>query len=242
MPGRKRIHRDIRHYAHPKGKMKQELTKFDLAAVGAVTLAYNELSATVDTLATVLGGAQGCSKDLKSKTDFITHRVTQIHLEAQDQYQISDAIQSFRRFAIYYELIHYARIMHLIGKLELNALTRATSPFRDKRLNIFYDHIIALEKELYSAATLLCCMSKLKSARLDDSMIRAYEEGTRACCSQFRGYGTRRRTLTPIPWLPTEQELQEVKTNWQQAQQAEMTDWLTAWPASGSLTAPTEAG
>jgi hypothetical protein len=224
--------------------MKQELTKFELAAIGAVALSYNELSATLDTLLTVLAGAQSYAKDLNSKIDIITSRVAQLYLELQDKKQITDAVEAFRRFAIYHDLIKHVRIMQLIGKLEPRprpSSTRGASPFSDKALNIFYDHIIALEKELFSAATLICCTSKLKSASLDDPKISVYAEGTRACCFQFRGYGTRRRALTPIPWLPSEQELQDVKTKWQEAQQVEMMAWLTAWPDSASLIGAGEA-
>ena len=45
---RQRIHRDIRRYAHPRAKMEKGLTKFQLAAIGAVALAYNELEVAVD--------------------------------------------------------------------------------------------------------------------------------------------------------------------------------------------------
>ena len=50
---RQRIHRDIRRYAHPRAKMEKGLTKFQLAAIGAVALAYNEFEVAVDTTADV---------------------------------------------------------------------------------------------------------------------------------------------------------------------------------------------
>jgi hypothetical protein len=103
---------------------------------------------------------------------------------------------------------------------------RSVNPFSDQALNVFYDHLIALEKELSSAAMLVQCISLIRSPDT--------AEGKRALTSQFRGYRTRRQSLPPMSWLPSEADLHEVKTNWQQAQQAEMMAWLTAWPGAAS--------
>ena len=122
--------------------------------------------------------------------------------------------------------------MNLIGRVRLDPNSReenSATLFSDDSLNIFYDHLIALEKELSSAAMLLKAASTLKSLASDDPKSELYEEGKRVCSFQFRGYGTRRQTLPPIRYFPSELELREVKRSWQQAQEAEIMAWLSVW-------------
>jgi hypothetical protein len=137
-----------------------------------------------------------------------------------------EALDVFQEFTIYRDAINHVRLMNLmsVGNSDLN-LRKGKS---------VYDHLIALEKELSSAAMLVQSLSVLKSRALVDLTRSSYTKGKRACTSQFRGYGTRRQALPPMPWLPSESDLREVKTKWQQAQVAELMAWLTAWPDAGS--------
>jgi hypothetical protein len=137
-----------------------------------------------------------------------------------------EALDVFQEFTIYRDAINHVRLMNLmsVGNSDLN-LRKGKS---------VYDHLIALEKELSSAAMLVQSLSVLKSRALVDLTRSSYTKGKRACTSQFRGYGTRRQAFPPMPWLPSESDLREVKTKWQQAQVAELMAWLTAWPDAGS--------
>jgi hypothetical protein len=67
----------------------------------------------------------------------------------------------------------------------------------------------------------------LESLASGDHKKELYEEGKRVCGFQFRGYGTRRQTLPPLPYFPSELELREVKKSWQQAQEDELSAWLS---------------
>jgi hypothetical protein len=238
---RRRHHRDIRKYAHPRGKMKQELTIRQLAAIGAIALACNELELAVDTMLLAVIGqphsallevSSGRINNMGDKIATIKEGVAHIGLNQDDQKQIKEALDIFIRFTVYRDAINHARIMNLLGRVRLDPKSRGTKSatlFSDDALNSFYDHLIALEKELSSAAMLIKGTSTLKSLAADDPKKGLYEEGKRVCSLQFRGYGTRRQTLPPIPYFPSESELREVKVNWQQAQQAEIMAWLSVW-------------
>jgi hypothetical protein len=220
--------------------MEQELTKFQLAAIGAVALAYNELEVRVDTLLSAVAGFPhdaGNSISREVKIASITKDIANVGLEAEDQQQIIQALAAFRDFAIYRDVINHVRLMNLMsGGCADSELRKPKSlpPFSDKALNIFYDHLIALEKEFSSATMLVQSISVLRSRGRVDVKLTSYLEGKRACISQFRGYGTRRQALPPMPWLPSELNLRDVKIKWRQAQEAEMMAWLTAWPDAGS--------
>jgi hypothetical protein len=236
MKRRRRIHRDIRQYAHPKGKMKQELTIFQLAAIGAVSIAYNELELAVDTLMSAVIGApyNVCNplSDMDANIADIAKGLNNFELEREDQKQIAEALDVLRQFTVYRNAIVNVRIINLTGGIMQGPKLgkgKSTSPFTDKALNIFYDHLIALEKEFTSAAMLIQSIAMLRSLSPDDPRRSSYYEGKRACCSQFRGYGMRRNTLEQIPWLPSKADLRDVKVKWQQALQAETMAWLTAW-------------
>jgi len=216
--------------------MKQELTKFQLAAIGAVALAYNELDVTVDALLFVVAGSANYGResisDTNTKIATIAKGLAHLDLEPDDKKQINEALGVFREFTIYRDVVNHVRIMNLTGMVELSPKSRKTksvAPFSDKALNIFYDHLIALEKELSSAAMLIKGISTLKSLASNDPSKGLYEEGKRVCSFQFRGYGTRRQTLPPLPRFPSESELRELKMRWQEAQQAEIMAWLSVW-------------
>jgi hypothetical protein len=238
MVKRRRKHRDVRKYAHPKAKMKKELTVRQLAAIGAVALAYNELDMAVDALLCAFFGAPrsigGSIANSEAKIATINKAVVDFRLEEHDRKQIAEALNSFWKFTLYHSAITHLRIIKLIGdesiSPQISQASKLANPFTDNALNIFYDHVIALEKELSSAAMLIQATSTLRSLPLDDPKTALYEEGERFCRFQFRGYGTRRQTLPPIPYLPSETDLSEVKDRWQKVQNEEMMAWLSAWP------------
>jgi hypothetical protein len=239
---RRRHHRDIRMYAHPRGKMKQELTIHQLAAIGAIALAYNELELAIDTvLLAVLelpcAAVSSSFNNIDDKITTITNEVSHIITEQNDQEQIKGALRTFREFTIYRDAINHVRIMNLMGHVRVDPKLRGAKSatiFSDGSLNAFYDHLIALEKELTSAAMLIKSISTLKSLASDDPKTELYEEGKRVCSFQFRGYGTRRQTLPQIPRFPSQSELRDVKMRWQEIQQTETMAWLSIWSSPQS--------
>jgi hypothetical protein len=98
--------------------MEQELTKFQLAAIGAVALAYNELEVRVDTLLSAVAGFPhdaGNSISREVKIASITKDIANVGLEAEDQQQIIQALAAFRDFAIYRDVINHVRLMNLMS-------------------------------------------------------------------------------------------------------------------------------
>src|SRR3984893_15159166 len=82
---RQRVHRDIRRYAHPRAKMEKGLTKFQLAAIGAVALAYNELEVAVDLLRSAviaLPHEAGNSATREAKIGSIAKGLANVELES----------------------------------------------------------------------------------------------------------------------------------------------------------------
>ena len=99
---RQRIHRDIRRYAHPRAKMEKELTKFQLAAIGAVALAYNEVEVALDApLSAVVPHDGSNSISREAKIASITKAIARAELEVEDQKQMEQALASFRDFTAY---------------------------------------------------------------------------------------------------------------------------------------------
>lgn len=229
---RPRHHRDIRKYAHPKGTMIRQLTKHQLAAIGAVALACNELEVAIDILLFEVIGLPhpafpdvSCIINTEDKIATIDRGVAHLGLEPEYQKQIKEALDTFREFTVSRDAINHARIIN-----GLNLKSRRTtfsSVFIDDALNTFYDHLVALEKEISSAAVLIKGTFTLTSLAPDNSKRGFYEEVKRVCSLQFRGYGSRRHSLPPMPHFPSESELREVKIRWQQAQQVEMMAWLS---------------
>jgi hypothetical protein len=149
--------------------MEKELTKFQLAAIGAVALAYNEVEVALDALLSAVvrlphDGSNSISREAKIAS--ITKAITSAGLEVEDQKQIEQALASFRDFTAYRDAINHVRLINLMsrGNSNLNLWKdKYVTAASDKALNIFYDHLIALEKGLSSAAMLVQAISVLKS-------------------------------------------------------------------------------
>jgi hypothetical protein len=164
----RRHHRDIRKYAYPKGKMIRQLTIHQLAAIGAIALAFKELEVAIDALlfevigqphSAVLGIS--CIINMEDKITTINKGIAHFGLEPEYGKQIKEALDAFREFMVYRDAINHARIM---SGLELESCGKAISDIsRDDVLNAFYDHLVALEKEISSAAVLVKGISTLRS-------------------------------------------------------------------------------
>jgi hypothetical protein len=233
-------HRDVRKYAHPPGKMIRQLTIRQLAAIGAVALAYNELEVAIDILLFEVIGLRhpapldiSCIINMEDKIAAINKGVAHLGLEPEYKKQIKEALDTFREFTGSRDAINHARI---INGFDVKACTTAfPSVFTEDAINTFYDHLMALEKEISSAAVLIKGAFTLKSLAPDDSKKGFYEEVKRVCSFQFRGYSSRRRSLPPMPHFPSESELRDVIMRWQEGQQVEMMAWLSVGVEPKSL-------
>jgi hypothetical protein len=149
--------------------MEKELTKCQSAAIGAVALAYNEVEVALDALLSAVvrlphDGSSSISREVKIAS--ITKAIASAGLEVEDQKQIEQALASFRDFTAYRDAINHVRLINLMsrGNSNLNFWKdKYVTAASDKALNIFYDHLIALEKGLSSAAMLVQAISVLKS-------------------------------------------------------------------------------
>src|SRR5204863_2855785 len=117
---------------------------FQLAAIGAVALAYNELEAAVDTLLSAVAGFPHNafnSITTEVKIASIIKDIANVGLEAEDQQQIIQALAAFRDFTVYRDVINHVRLMNLMSGGCADAELRepkSLPPFSDKALNIFY--------------------------------------------------------------------------------------------------------
>jgi hypothetical protein len=227
---------------HSTGDVKRDLTEKQLAAFGAASLAYNILEDEIDALLYVVTNIPDWLikevstriHGLDGKTAIIQKAIEQSGLEPEDQKTACESIAAFGGFKKVRDAMIHARIINASIGIGLAEKTRGEKGFEvlltKEALDTFYDHIVALEKELSSLGSLLGGTTALNRAVADDPNRSQYEEAVRVHKAQFRENHSRRRSLKPLPTFPDEAQLNAAVTLWRQAQTATLMGWFQPWP------------
>jgi hypothetical protein len=221
--------------------VKKDLSKDQLAAIGAVALAYNAMEDGIDRILFVVTGIQDWLfpevstriHGLDGKVGIIYHALERAKLEPFDRECIKEALGLFKDFKQNRDAIIHSRIFDPSAGVGISEARRAQASevlLSIEALGIFYDHIIALEKELSSAGRLLGSAMALSSLALADRNRAQYEEAVRDHQTQYRESQRQRLALKSMPKFPTERELLEVANLRASVQTAIVMGWFQEPP------------
>jgi hypothetical protein len=204
------------------GNIKIDLTEKQLAAFGAAALSYNVLEDQIDALLFVtMRVPDWLSAEVSSrihgfdgKIAIIQKAIEQIDLAPMDKKTLTNAVAVFGDFKKTRDAMIHARIINASLGVGRGAKQRGgKSPFEvllsADALDSFYDHILALQKELYSGGILLNSAIALKECAADDPNRSQFEEALRVHEAQFRENHSHRLSLKPLPKFPDEDELRQ---------------------------------
>lgn len=227
--------------AHSTGDVRRDLTEKQLAAFGAACLAYNILEDGIDALLYVVTNIPDWLikevttriHGLDGKTAIIQKSIEKSGLIATDQKIASESIAVFGEFKKIRDAMIHARVLNAAIGIGLSDRTRGERGFEvlltEEALNTFYEHIVALEKELSSLGSLLGGTTALRGSSADDPKKSQYEEAVRVHEAQFRENHRRRRSLKPLPKFPDEVQLKAAMLLWNQTQTATLMGWFQPW-------------
>jgi hypothetical protein len=226
--------------SHHTRDVKQDFSRDQLAAVGAATLAFNELQSTIEAMLQVATGIpKWLFSEVGSRINGLEGKIAIIKMvldnaisEPKELNEIKHSVGTFFEFKGYRDAIIHARVLNAALGIGLSSERRAQESevlLRAEDLDTFYDHIIALQKEIFSASELLASILALKALASDDQNKAPFEEAIRDRRTQFRESRNRRQSLKPMPRFPTESELQEVESRWIASRSATQQDWYTPW-------------
>jgi hypothetical protein len=223
---------------HRTGDIKKDFTKSQLAAFGAATLAYNILEDQIDALLFIVtripdwlfADVSSRIHGLDGKIAIIQNAVQRTGLVPDDLKALQEAIALFGQFKTIRDGMIHARIINASIGIGRVAKQRGKSPYEillsAEALNIFYDHIVALEKEFSSGGSLLNTSITLSLLAANDPNRAQFEEALRVHQSLFRENHKHRRSLKRLPKFPDESELREAANRWREAQTAALMDWF----------------
>jgi hypothetical protein len=224
------------------GDIKRDLTKEQLAAIGAISLAYNKAEDRIDDLFGVVTALDGQMRlevstrinGIDGKIAIITHGAKEFGLTDEEQFSLEELLGEgvFKKLKKYREAVIHSRINHApvgIGytierKAKINEVLLSQNA-----LDALYDHLIACCSELSVAAAVLQHARTVNNAAPDDPNREQHEANRSGSSAQFRRYRTLRQSLPPIPEFPSESEFHEAELQWQQSRQAELWGWMSSW-------------
>jgi hypothetical protein len=227
-----------RRYVGKSGDIKKDLSQQQLAAIGAVAMAYNKVEEEIDDLfwaATQLKGP--LSLEVVTRINGIDGKIAIIKaaanfygMEEEDRRCLEEALGNgvFKRLKSYRDaVIHSRPINAAIGvgiRFDRQAKVNEVL-INQKALDALYAHLLALADELSCAASVLLFAFELTSRSSDDPERSSYEAGRPMNSARFRDYRTRRQALPPIPEFPSEAEFREADVLWRQARQSAKRDF-----------------
>jgi hypothetical protein len=212
------------------GNIKIDLTEKQLAAFGAAALAYNVLEDQIDTLLLVTTQIpdwlfeQVSSRihGLDGKIAIIQEAIKQSGLGSNDIKTLTESVAVFGDFKKTRDTLIHARIVNAPLAVGRGTKQRGASPFEVllslPALDAFYEHILALQRELASGGILLNGAVTLKRCAEDDPNKSRFEEELRVHKAQFLENHRRRLALKPLPKFPDEDELHEAANRWRETQ------------------------
>jgi hypothetical protein len=221
--------------------IKKEIPERQLAAIGALALAFNEVEAALDRLffvvtelteplqlevSTRIGGLDGKRP--------ITKKGAAQFLDAADLRQLEELLGDgvFGQLKDYRDGVIHAR--------HVNAVTGVGVKI-DRRAKVFdylvsrhaleaaYKILVAMRAELDEAVSLVQGIKELKQIGSDDPNRARLEAEIAACRSRFQNCCTERLALPPLPEFPSESELRTADFLAQQAHTASLMDFYQPW-------------
>jgi hypothetical protein len=226
---RRNAREDTPKDVHSTGNLKADMTEKQLAAFGAAALAYNILEDQIDALLLVATGirewlfAEVSSRinGLEGKIAIIQKAIT-CSLEPDDAKTLTGSVAIFGDLKKTRDAFIHARIINAPLGVGRGANRRGQSPFEvllsADALDGFYDHVVALQRELSRGGNLFNSATALKQCAAGDPNKPRLEEEIRVHRAQFLQNHRHRLSLKPLPKFPSEEELREAASRLRETQ------------------------
>jgi hypothetical protein len=201
--------------------VKKDLSKDQLAAIGAVALAYNYAEAQIDQ---VLGAALDIwarpflhevttrINGVDGKIEIIVKALPLLVTEDTIRADIEDSLgnNAFKRLKQYRDAIIHARVLD--RELELGHVIERRARRSEVLLSVtalerLYEHLTALEAELSPVALMINSAHRRSQFAPDDPERERLEANYQESNSLFQSRRTKRRSLPPLPEFPEEPEI-----------------------------------
>jgi hypothetical protein len=236
----KRPHKNDAFKPDRTGDIKKDLSLKQLAGIGAVALAYNEVERNIDGLfftVTRLSGELQYEvstriNGIDGKIEIINKGAKSLGLDEQDLWQLAEALGQgvFGKLKSYRDAVIHARLINAsvgIGTVVGKRAKMSDVLLSESALNCIYSHLIALRDELSRAVTLLGITRTLAGVSSNHPSKESLQEGKIRWSPRFRACQVTRSALPPIPEFPSESELREAEIQWEQTLQAETMGWFS---------------
>ncbi len=207
--------------------IKRDIPQKQLAAIGALALAFNEVEATVDKLffastglpehlqleiSTRINGIDGTIEIIKE--------ATKLYFSETEQRQLEDALgnNGFHLMKSYRDCVIHARHINFSTSIGIKVDRRARVSdvlVTQDALDAAFNVLDSLKWELFSAFMLVSALKAIKECAPADpkkSRLEAFAANYRA---QFQANQRERQSLPPIPEFPSEPELREAENQFQ---------------------------
>ena len=203
--------------------IKRDIPQKQLAAIGALALAYNDVEAMIDKLfyastslpehlqleiSTRIFGIDGTIEIIKAATKPL--------LSKDQQKQLADALgeSGFKQMKSYRDGVIHARYVDFSTSVGVKVDRQAKVYdifIRQDALDAAFNILLALKEELLIAHLLISVLVYIKKLAADDPKKARYEALAANFQAQFLGYRRERLSLPPFPEFPSEPELRELE-------------------------------
>lgn len=235
----RRPHKDKPTSILRTGDIKRDLSQGQLAAIGAVTLAFNVLEDELDLLMLVSVGIpvplfneiSTRIHGIDGKISIVQKALAKSDLNQSDQKAANESVAEFGGFKKIRDCVDHARILNAAVGIGISSKKRGDNAFEilltQEALDRCYDHMVALQKELESLRSLLTTVRTLTALGDSDDPNRSkYEEAVRDCRAQFHTNRSHRRSLKPLARFPDEDQLNAAVLRYREAQTAALMGWF----------------
>jgi len=216
--------------------IKHDVSTKQLAAIGAITLAFNDLESCIELMLCAGANIQDWLfvevssriNGLEGKTAIIKYVIDQVVKNNNDIIELKESVGRFAEFKGYRDAIIHARVLSAALGIGISAERRAAKAevlLRADALETFYSHILALQKELLSATEFLTSIMARNLLANSDPNIPSAEQEILDRRVRFQETRNSRHLLTPMPKFPTESELREEESQVLEELQARRAGW-----------------
>ena len=223
--------------------IKTRIPEKQLAGIGAIILAFNELEATFDQFIFIVTGIEGDLRwEVSSRISGLEAKVAIIKKGVADTLDDAEKRALDISFGAHcYEKIKTVRdslahLRHLNIGDDIGLLLKVSKDLkvfdvlaRQDVLDITYAQLVSFHREIFTTLRLVSNIKLLKKVEPGDPKNEQYEQRIQECRDLIHRHRKYRLSLPPIPEFPSESELREAEIRVQQSQLALTMASLGQW-------------
>jgi hypothetical protein len=252
------------------GDIRKDLTASQLAALGAVALAYNEAEVTIDLLmvfalglwATVAPEVSSRINGIDGKIEIAKVGMIDLGANAEIQEALSDSLglDGFLKLKQYRDAVIHAHGLDVPSGIASTSIKRGKFYevlLTEGALNGLYDRLVLMRAELIELGNIAISLSVVRKVGqvvfqikdvfppivgVFDQTTAKIEQDIQDAMSRYRAHRSRRLSLPPLPEFPSEQELQQAHLQWLKDRQSDRAPWFLAFaePIAGQRVTPAD--